>query len=220
MKLDHLLWGAPDLDEGRSVFEQLTGARVSPGGSHPGEGTRNNLMSLGDGIYFEIISVDPAQKERGKLARAVRKLTAPAMMGLAARDGDLEDVRKRAASVGLTPGEVVRKSRTRPDGATMSWSFLDLNEDCFDGSIPIVLDWQKTTHPSRMPSAGCSLKSLAVLTPEPGRLRRIYDALRFEIDVEFASSKELRATISSPKGEVILTGAIQSFEWYRKDDSH
>ena len=38
--VDHLLLGVPDLEAGMKWFEEKTGVRPAPGGSHPGTGTQ------------------------------------------------------------------------------------------------------------------------------------------------------------------------------------
>ena len=121
--LDHILLGCSDLDKGMAFVEQHTGVRPAVGGVHPGRGTRNALLSLGEMHYLEVIAPDPAQAsltaKPPSMLYTLRHLDAPRIVTWAAHTNDMNAVaeRLRKASIGFegpTPG-----SRKRPDGRVL-----------------------------------------------------------------------------------------------------
>ena len=59
LQLDHLAVAARDLDEGRAVVEAALGVTLQRGGRHARFGTHNLLLGLEDGLYLEVIAIDP-----------------------------------------------------------------------------------------------------------------------------------------------------------------
>ena len=118
--VDHLLLGASDLDQGIAYVEQRTGVKAQVGGSHPGVGTRNALLSLGDRQYLEIIAPDPSQSSFN-FQIDLRRLTTPKLVTWAASTRDLDGVVSRARAAGLDVFGPRDGSRLRPDGVTLSW---------------------------------------------------------------------------------------------------
>jgi len=59
--IDHLILGINDLDRGIREFESRTGVTPKRGGEHPGRGTQNALVTLGNGRYLEILAPASSQ---------------------------------------------------------------------------------------------------------------------------------------------------------------
>ena len=114
--VDHLVYATPDLRLGVERIETLLGVRASPGGQHPGRGTRNALLSLGPTAYLEIIGPDPEQPAPA-LPRpfGIDDLREPKLVAWAAKGRALERRARDAARGGVTLGEVISGSRRRTD---------------------------------------------------------------------------------------------------------
>jgi hypothetical protein len=203
--LDHILWAAPDLGAGEKTIEKLMGVTPARGGAHPGFGTRNSLMGLDSGIYFEIISPDPAQDLEGNRGGRIAALPRPGVMTFAIRSDDLDTLSDAARREGLSLRGPVAMHRNRPDGVRIDWTILHLEENRFGEAIPFVIDWGSSPHPSESVPAGCQLRSFAVLHPEADELARLYGALDIPVPVKRAAYPGFVAELATPNGEVVLT---------------
>jgi len=202
--LDHILLGCSDLDGGIDFVEKHTGVRAAFGGVHPGRGTRNALLSLGERHYLEIIAPDPLQSGTQD-HYGLLKLTEPRLVGWAAHPGDLDSfaTRLRDANIafdGPNPG-----SRKRPDGRLLQWKTLNL-KDNHAGLLPFFIEWSAdTVHPSADSPAGCRIVRFQITTPESEQLGKTMAILRLDVKIAKAEKAQLRATIAGPKGELALT---------------
>src|SRR5204862_6205967 len=77
--LDHIILGCNDLDRGIEAVEEATGVRPAIGGVHPGSGTRNVLLSLGERRYLDIIAPAPAQEKIAHYPQ-IRQITDPRLI--------------------------------------------------------------------------------------------------------------------------------------------
>ena len=205
IQLDHILWAAPDLDDGALTIERLTGVTPARGGVHPGLGTRNGLIALNSGIYFEIIAPDPAQNLVGNRGGRIAEQTRPGLMTFAIASDDLASLREAALREGLGVNGPVAMHRNTPGGAQLDWTILYLEDARFGEAIPFVIDWGTTPHPSTSLPGGCRLQSFTVTHPEAEALARLYAALGIPVAVKRAAYPGFVVELSTPNGEVVLT---------------
>src|SRR5499425_2651487 len=125
--LDHIILGCNDLDRGVAFVEEQTGVRAAFGGVHPGRGTRNALLSLGERRYLEIIAPDPEQSEVPD-AYGLLRLDEPRLVTWAAHPGDIKALAERLTKAGIVAQGPTPGSRKRPDGRLLQWKTLNLQE--------------------------------------------------------------------------------------------
>lgn len=202
---DHILWACPDLDQGAATIAALTGVSPSRGGSHPGFGTRNNLLSFGQ-TYLEIIAPDPEQPLRDNWGAAIAARAQPGLWTFAVRTTDLAAYGAAAARAGLAVRGPVAMSRQRPDGVRLDWACLYPEHAIYGEAIPFAIDWRGSPHPAATAPAGCRLIDFAVLHPDPAPLARLYAALGVDIAVRHAARPGLLARLATPRGEAVLLG--------------
>ncbi|WP_439815548.1 VOC family protein [Zavarzinia sp. CC-PAN008] len=203
-ELDHLVWAVPDLEQGCALFASLTGVAPATGGSHPGLGTRNALVSLGPDVYLELLAPDPQQDLAGTGGEWIAALPAPRLVAYCMR-GDLDQVAARLKHAGIAAAEPRAMQRTRPDGVTLRWRVLTMGSFLWGSTLPFWIDWQGSPHPSRSTPTGCTLERFAVLSPEAELLARQHDALGLPIAAEGGAAPGFLACLATPRGPVWLT---------------
>src|SRR5207248_10803656 len=110
---DHMLLGCGDLDKGIEFVERHLGVRAAFGGVHPGRGSRNALLSLGERRYLEIIAPDP-QQPRSADVRQLYKIESPRLIGWAAHVDDMDEVARRLTAAGIAFNPPTPGARQRP----------------------------------------------------------------------------------------------------------
>jgi hypothetical protein len=204
-QIDHLVYATPDLNVGVNTIEKILGIRATPGGQHPGMGTRNALVALGPASYLEIIGPDPDQpKPAGPRRFGIDDLKAPRLIGWVAKSRELDAVSAKAAASGVLLGPVIPGSRKRPDGIVLSWRYTDPNTVAADRLVPYFIDWGTSPHPSATAARGAMLVQLRAEHPDAAGVQKMLDALGLSLHVEKGSKAALIATIDSPRGRVEL----------------
>jgi hypothetical protein len=203
--IDHLLLGIADLDLGIDSVEKMTGTKAALGGSHPGAGTQNALLSLGNRQYLEIISIDPAQRNLGRMADIIKSLMSPRIITWAAATTDICALAQKAKAIGLDIDGPNDGARVKPDGSTLKWKTLNIITD-FGGVIPFFIEWGAGgVHPSVDSPPGCSLLEFEIEHPSADQVRQILRLLGIEAAVKQGREARMKSILLTPKGKVELS---------------
>lgn len=203
IRFDHLVIAGPDLDVLVRMVEQTTGIRSTPGGPHPGLGTRNELVGVDETTYIELIGPDLEQSDHsGPRPFGVNELTSPRLLTWAVAVDGFETVNRAMADAGLEAGPATPMSRTRPDGVELSWVLsippaLDLA-----GIMPFSIDWGQTEHPAAGLDAKLGVRDLTLSHPDPEPIARAIEALTGESMAVATGSARMGVTLSGPDGDI------------------
>jgi len=201
--LDHIILGCNDLDRGIEAVEEATGVRPAVGGVHPGRGTRNALLSLGERRYLEIIAPDPAQEKIVHFPQ-IHQMTDPRLIGWAVHPPDIAAVVKQLRENQIAFTGPDDGSRKRPDGRVLNWKTVNLADDR-GGLLPFFIEWSAdSVHPSKDAPARCDL-DFEILSADPEELSSTLKRIGLDLPVQRSDKARLYALISGPKGDVKLS---------------
>ena len=193
--VDHIMLGIRNLDEGIAELQQRTGVTAVRGGSHPGRGTENALVSLGDTTYVEIIAPQHDAPADESLAQ-LRKLETLTPVGWAAGVNDAEAARAAIARAGINVTPTAPGSRKTPSGATLGWVTFDLVGYDSDG-VPFFIRWNPgTIHPSQSSPGGCALQRLSIEDPNAAAIQKALHAVGLAIPITNSERTTIALTVS------------------------
>ena len=203
--IDHLLYATTDLEKGMDEIESLLGVRPVPGGHHPKYGTHNALLSLGPGVYLEIIARDPKlpAPQRGPLID-IALSTESHLVTWVYRVEDIQEASSAVASASIELGPIESGSRAKPDGSVINWQLTDPYSMPLEGAVPFLINWGETVHPHWLIPSGGRLVEVAIEHPEPDRVREALSTLGVEINVIAGGKYRLSAKIATEAGIVTL----------------
>jgi Glyoxalase-like domain len=144
MELDHVLLAVAASDKPR--LPEQYGLEPYEGGRHPGWGTANWIVPLGE-AYIELVAVVDEHEARGSafgrwVAETAQEGGGP--IGWAVRPNDLDAT---AARLGL---EIADGSRTTPAGKRIDWRSAGIEEAATHPWLPFFVDWRD---PAAFPGA-------------------------------------------------------------------
>jgi Glyoxalase-like domain len=138
-----------DLDRAAARFLEDVGLVSVAGGRHPGWGTANRIVPLGD-AYLELIAVEDETVASGSpfgasVLRAVSD--GDGWLTWAVRDDRLDAT---AARLGLAIGA---GERARPDGRILRWRSAGVDDPTRSAELPFFIAWEgpDAMHPGHTP---------------------------------------------------------------------
>jgi len=205
--VDHVILAVDTLERGIELLRNATGLTPIHGGVHPGRGTQNALLGLGQGRYLELIAPNPddtAASARATAAarrvyyRQFRRLTP---VGWAVHVSDIGAERERLVRAGLRPGPITPGSRETGDRRLLRWQTLNpWGQE--RGVLPFVIAWDAATpHPSTTAPAGCALSGLQIVSPSADSLRSSFVRAGWPMSVVRGAPEHLELTLACPGGE-------------------
>lgn len=203
--VDHLIYGAPELERGVEAVEERLGVRPAAGGRHPAYGTRNALLALGPACYLEVMAPDPdlPRPGRGTLF-GLEELEGPRLVTWALRAEGIEGAAARAREAGVGLGPVESGSRENPGGEVLTWRLTDPRATPLGGAVPFLIAWGETPHPAAGAPDGGELAGLRVEHPQPELVRVALETLGARVPVSEGERPGLAATIRTAGGSVEL----------------
>jgi len=201
--IDHVIVAINDLDRGIAKFEELTGVKPVVGGEHPGRGTHNALVSVGDHTYLELIAprknLDPEERKLSENLLAYEDLTP---IGWAVTTSDPERSKEIVSGLGFPVGPIRDGSRVKPDGTKLEWRTFAIREGFT--IVPFFINWGASSpHPSGTSPKGAELTGFSIWSPEPDKLSSLVKKLGLDVSVE-KGDERIRLELNSPKGKVVL----------------
>lgn len=203
MLIDHIEWAVGGLDDATLAFCARTGLGWAPGGTHPGWGTENRIVPLGQGYLEFITVVEPEVAATVGIGRSVvdRIAEGGGLVGWGVTVDDLDSV---AARLGLT---VTHGHRRRTDGRDLRWRMAGL-EEAFARALPFFMSWDDGEDPSKAAAqheitpAGFAWIEVG---NEPGEMEEWLGP--HELDIRYAESGRpgpIRAAIATEADAIVF----------------
>ena len=199
-----MLIAVADLAAAGRDLEARHGLASIDGGRHPGWGTANRIVPLGD-AYLELVAVvdeaEAAQSTFGRwVARAVPAVAT--LLGWAVRTDELEEVARRLRLVAAAG------SRAARDGQVLRWRLAGIEQVAAEPSHPFFIEWgEGTLLPGHRPephrAAGLHLAELQ-LAGDADRIAAWLGPHDLPITVRPGMPALTRVLLAGAAGEIVL----------------
>jgi len=182
------------------------GVTANPGGHHPGRGTENALLGLGEARYLALIAVSTQAGGCSRASELLAEIAWPRFCWWAVSSSDLELTRARLLDVGVPCSAIMEGERETPRRGQLRWRLCYPQWEELGGLLPFVIEWRSAgTHPALALGNEVRLDFLELGTPAPEKLRTVLAAMGLQ-------ESRLRLTkVPEPRMAVALSsGARQA----------
>ena len=204
MRIDHLVWYSPILADGERYFTDRMDCAPAYGGVHPGDGTRNSLMSVGETTYVEILARDPAQDSSASLDRELAGLKGQGLYHWAVGGVDLGGIIDRASRSSYEVSEIVNGGRRLPNGNWLGWRCAGFRNHGFGALVPFFIDWTDCAHPASSAPRGGRFGKIEFFSPQAARLSDLFQTLGLELPVTMRDRPGIVVTLEARGGPQVL----------------
>jgi hypothetical protein len=201
VQIDHLLIRVDHLDAAAEALEAGHGLASVAGGRHPGWGTANRIVPLGE-IYLELVTVVDEGEAADSLFGRWVAAAPPGPMGWCVRP---EAIDAEAERLQLTVGA---GSRATASGELLTWRYAGFEQAAAEPALPFFIEWgDPALFPGRIAaehrSGPVELAEL-VLTGDADRIERWLGPNRLQVAVRPGAPGIERITLAGPAGELVL----------------
>ncbi|WP_299502912.1 VOC family protein [uncultured Roseobacter sp.] len=195
---DHIAIAGETLEEAREHAEAALGMSLQPGGQHDVFSTHNALLGLEDGLYLEVIAIDPDAPTPSRTRWFdLDRFVGPARLTnwICRSDNMLEELEKLPDQMGnpvaLQRGDLQWRMSVPDDGILP-----------FDNCAPALIQWDTSLHPAKMlPASGVRLRRLTVQHPDAEAINNLFAPMLQDDRVSYETGeKGLVAEFDTPHG--------------------
>lgn len=198
--IDHLVYCVFDLEKAVEKLSGLFGVAIQKGGKHPDFGTYNALLNLGNGIYLELLAIDPEAKSFEEHWMGIDQLDKPQLTRWAMKSNNLPADMELLANYRPELTKVSGGKRRTTSGELLEWELsVPLSAPRVE-PFPFFVDWNDSVHPTRILPEACRLIQLEIAHPETSSLKDYLKQLNPEVNLVFSSTPQIRAQVKTPTG--------------------
>lgn len=211
LRLDHITVIAPSLTDGVEHVQACLGIEVPFGTRHHYMGTHNHRLQLGNGVYLEIVALNPEGIDPGRArwfgVDDEKTVRADWDAGRRLRGwvASTNNLRSAVAKHGAIFGNEVSLP---PEDSVFAFAIPEDGSLPLDGAAPSLIDRRGVpTSMEKIPDRCAVLRSLTLEHPEPGMIEALYRDLKIDRPPQVVMGPEVRyrAEIETPAGLKVLT---------------